>query len=47
MLALRLRVLQSIGHMNKKEMKELLSKEKLPELKSIDLDMCESCILEK
>ena len=28
-------------------MKILLSKGKLPELKSIDFDMCESCILEK
>ena len=28
-------------------MKMLLSKGKLPELKSIDFDMCESCILGK
>ena len=28
-------------------MKTLLSKGKLPELKSIDFDMCESCILGK
>ena len=28
-------------------MKMLLSKEKLPELKSINFDMCESCILGK
>ena len=28
-------------------MKMLLSKRKLPELKSINLDMCESCILGK
>ena len=28
-------------------MKMLLSKGKLPELKSINLDMCESCILGK
>ena len=36
-----------LGHMSEKEMKMLLSKEKLPELKSIDFDMCESCILGK
>ena len=34
-----------LGHMSEKGMKMLLSKEKLPELKSIDFDMCESCIL--
>ena len=28
-------------------MKMLLSKGKLPELKSVDFDMCESCILGK
>ena len=48
--------LQSIGtslwhrkldHMSEKGMKMLLSKGKLPELKSIDFDMCESCILGK
>ena len=36
-----------LGYMNEKGMKMLLSKGKLPELKSIDFDMCESCILEK
>lgn len=38
--------LQALPH-EYKGMKELLSKEKLPELKSVDLDMCESCTLEK
>ena len=37
-----------LGHMSEKGMKMLLlSKGKLPELKSIDFDMCESCILRK
>ena len=36
-----------LGHMNEKRMKMLLSKRKLPELKSVDFDMCESCILGK
>ena len=36
-----------LGHISKKWMKMLLSKGKLPKLKSIDFDMCESCILEK
>ena len=36
-----------LGHMSKKGMKMLLSKGKLPELKSIDFDLCESCILGK
>ena len=36
-----------LGHMSDKRMKMLLSKEKLPELKSIDFDMCESYILGK
>ena len=36
-----------LGHMSEKGMKMLLSKEKLPELKSIDFDMCESYILGK
>ena len=36
-----------LGHMSEKGMKMLLSKGKLPELKPIDLDMCESCILRK
>ena len=38
---------RKLGHMSEKGMKMLLSKEKLPELKSIDFDMCESCILGK
>ena len=36
-----------LGHMSKKGMKMWLSKGKLPELKSIDFDLCESCILGK
>ncbi|RVW20272.1 Retrovirus-related Pol polyprotein from transposon TNT 1-94 [Vitis vinifera] len=36
-----------LGHLSEKGMKMLLSKGKLPELKSIDFDMCESCILGK
>ena len=36
-----------LGHMSEKGMKMLLSRKKLPELKSIDFDMCESCILGK
>ena len=36
-----------LGHMSEKGMKMLLSKGKLPELKSIDFNMCESCILGK
>ena len=36
-----------LGHMSKKGMKMLLSKGKLPELKSIDFEICESCILGK
>ena len=36
-----------LGHMSEKGMKMLLSKGKLPELKSINFDMCESCILGK
>ena len=38
---------RKLGHMSEKGMKMLLSKGKLPELKSVDFDMCESCILEK
>ena len=38
---------RKLGHMSEKGMKMLLSKGKLPELKSIDFDMCESCILGK
>ena len=36
-----------LGHISEKWMKMLLSKGKLPELKSTDFDMCESCILGK
>ena len=36
-----------LGHMSEKGMKILLSKGKLLELKSINFDMCESCILGK
>ena len=36
-----------LGHMGEKGMKMLLSKGKLPELKFIDFDMCENCILGK
>uniref|UniRef100_A0A7N2LJ68 Retrovirus-related Pol polyprotein from transposon TNT 1-94 n=1 Tax=Quercus lobata TaxID=97700 RepID=A0A7N2LJ68_QUELO len=36
-----------LSHMSVKGMKMLLSRGKLPELKSIDFDMCESCILGK
>ena len=36
-----------LGHMSEKWMKMLLSKGKLPELKSVDFDMCESCIFGK
>ena len=36
-----------LGHMSEKGMKMLLSKGKLPKLKSIDFDMYESCILGK
>ena len=36
-----------LGHMSQKGMKELLSKGKLPELKNIHFDMCESCIMGK
>ena len=36
-----------LGHMSEKGIKMLLSKGKLPELKFIDFDMCESCILGK
>ena len=36
-----------LGHMSEKGMKILLLKGKLPKLKSIDFDMCESCILGK
>ena len=36
-----------LGHMSEKGIKMLLSKGKLLELKSINFDMCESCILGK
>ena len=36
-----------LGHMSEKWMKMLLSNGKLPELKSFNLDMCESYILGK
>uniref|UniRef100_A0A2N9EUG1 Retrovirus-related Pol polyprotein from transposon TNT 1-94 n=1 Tax=Fagus sylvatica TaxID=28930 RepID=A0A2N9EUG1_FAGSY len=36
-----------LGHMSEKGMKVLLSKGKLPNLKSVEFDMCESCILGK
>ena len=36
-----------LGHMSEKWMKILLLRGKLPELKSIDFDMCESCTLGK
>ena len=36
-----------LGHMSQKGMKELLSKEKLPELKNVHFDICESCITGK
>ena len=36
-----------LGYMSEKGMKMLLSKGKLSKLKSINLDMCESCILGK
>ena len=36
-----------LGHMSEKGMKMLLSRGKLLKLKSIDFDMCESCILGK
>jgi hypothetical protein len=36
-----------LGHMSKKGMKVLLSKGKLPELKSVESNLCEGCILGK
>ena len=36
-----------LGHISEKGMKMLLSKGKLAELKSVDFDICESCILGK
>ena len=35
---------RKLGHMSEKGMKMLLLRGKLLELKSIDFDMCESCI---
>jgi len=36
-----------LDHMSQKGIKILQSKGKLPELKNVDLDICESCILGK
>jgi rhodanese-related sulfurtransferase len=36
-----------LGHMSQKGMKVLQSKGKLSELKNVDLDICESCVLGK
>jgi hypothetical protein len=36
-----------LGHMSKKWMKVLISKGKLPELKSVESDLCEGCIIGK
>ena len=36
-----------LGHMSQKGMKELLSKEKLSELKNVHFDMYESCVIRK
>jgi hypothetical protein len=36
-----------LGHMSEKGMKVLLSKGKLSELKSVESDLCEGCILGK
>ena len=36
-----------LGHMSQKRMKELFSKGKLPELKNVHFDMCESYIMGK
>ena len=36
-----------LGHMNQKGMRELLSKEKLTGLKTVNFDMCESCVMGK
>jgi len=38
---------QRLGHISEKGMKVMLSKDKLPGLKSIDLDFCEVCFYEK
>ena len=36
-----------LGHMSEKGMKVTHSKEKLPSLRSIEIDICEDCILGK
>jgi hypothetical protein len=36
-----------LGHMSQKWMKVLMSKGKLPKLKSVEPDLCEGCILGK
>ena len=36
-----------LGHISQKGMRELLSKGKLPGLKTINFDMCESCVMGK
>ena len=36
-----------LGHMSEKRMKVLLSKGKLPKLKSVESNLCKGCILEK
>ena len=38
---------QRLGHMSEKRMKVMLSKDKEPGLKSVDLDFCEDCVYEK
>lgn len=38
---------QRLGHMSEKGMKTLLSKGKLPDLKSVDVGLCEDCIFGK
>ena len=36
-----------LGHMSQKGMRELLSNGKLPRLKTVNFDMCDSCIIGK
>ena len=38
---------QRLGHMSEKEMKVLVSKRKLLDLKSVDISLCEDCIFGK
>ena len=38
---------QRLGHMSEKGMKLMHSKGKIPELQSVEVDMCEECILGK